>query len=807
MDITGKQSIYDSKHDSFTVIGDAVMSQAGTVLKADQITIMRPEHRAHATGNVHLIDPEVEIWASQADINLEKETLELEDAKVFAKHNTYHLEGRRILKLEGQHYVVVKGFFTTCGCEPGTPDWSVNADKMDVQMGQTGYAKDAKFSVLGRPVVPIPYAQFPADTDRHSGLLTSREGQSGLRGFQYLQPYYFAINKSSDATAALDVETSQRIGGLGEYRLTNGPDDYLWGNAAYYNEGIRSETNRAHDIIDPQIADPSIPISRFGIIAMMRQHITPDLMAYGDTVTVSDSLYLREMNVWTLSRGYGNNFGSERDAMSHAGLLDEYDDGFARLSGTWHQDLIQDQRFALQQLPQLWVSGRRELFGNLAYLDYDADTVNYWRREGSRGLRTSLNPRITVPWRLGDYVYGFVTAGAWENLYDASGHDPQIIPVGGKGIIKINGALQNQFLIYNNQPTVRNSPLIDGGFDSRFIPYVQTGVATELERIYDVNWKSIDKLKHTIEPFVTYAYTPEVSQSRVPLFDERDRVNARSLIIYGVTSRLFAKLSSSASTPELEENAEAESGAVTSADAGQGIQSPVGGDGVYDTTSAGESHSGGTTTRELVAMTLMQAYDTNNAVQPNQVALSDVEGVFNLFPTSVISLGSQFGYDPRDNPGISFTSVELNLQPPWNNDNPNGLYMGKALQGSFAQISYNYVRRSNTVEFGTSRNASQFFALRTYYDLIDRMGLYFAPSYDIAASRMLSMQYGVRFKSPCDCWAFDVGVTQSYNPNDLQVQVQATLGGLGSLGQSPFGRNPFSVMGLAGGPTGVLPTY
>jgi hypothetical protein len=87
------------------------------------------------------------------------------------------------------------------------------------------------------------------------------------------------------------------------------------------------------------------------------------------------------------------------------------------------------------------------------------------------------------------------------------------------------------------------------------------------------------------------------------------------------------------------------------------------------------------------------------------------------------------------------------------------------------------------------------------------MGLYFAPNYDLAASRMLSMQYGARLKSPCDCWAFDVGVTDSFNPNEVQVQVQLTLGGLGSIGQSPFGRNPFAVMGLAGRSAGVLPTY
>lgn len=806
VDITGDQSIYDSQHDSFTVIGNAVMTQGATVLKADQITVMRKEHRAIATGNVHLIDPEAEVWASQAQVNLEQETLELEDAVILAKQNTYHLEGKRIQKLQGQKYTILKGFFTTCGCEPGTPDWSFRADKMDINLGQEGYAKNATFSVLGHPVVPLPFAQFPADTSRHSGLLTGREGQSGLRGFQYLQPYYLAIDKSSDATAAFDVETSQRIGGLGEYRLTNGLDDYFWVNAAYYNESIRTNGNRKEDTVDTQLADPNIPFNRFGIIGMVRQHITPDLTIYGNGNSVSDDLYLREMNVWTLSRGYGNNFGSMRDAQSHLGLLDEFEDGFARLQGTWHQDLIQSQPWALQQLPDLWVDGRRDLLGNFAYLDYDVDAVNYWRQKGLSGTRLSMNPRVTVPWRLGEYFTAFVTGGLWGNVYDSSGHDLRIIPVGQNAPVGPGGTLEK--LLYNN--FITQGPLSQGGINSRWIPFVQTGISTELERVYDVNWKYIDKLKNTIEPFVNYNYVPEVSQSAVPLFDERDRINARSLVVYGFTSRLFAKMNSEASAPQLAENADAEAGAVQAADSGQGSGlEPNDGVGAYDTTSASESQSAtGETTRELVAMTLMQAYDSNYAIQPNQVALSDVEGRFTLFPTSLVSFGSQLAYDPRDNPGISLASIQMNLQPPWNKTDDHSLYMGKALTGSFMQVSYNYVRSSNTVQFvGSSRNASQFFALRTYYDILDRLGLYFAPNYDLAASRMLSTQYGVRLKSPCDCWAFDVGVTNSYNPNEVQVQVQATLGGLGSVGQSPFGRNPFAVMGLAGQPTGVLPGY
>ena len=276
-----------------------------------------------------------------------------------------------------------------------------------------------------------PYLIFPADSDRHSGLLSGRYGESNLRGAQWLQPYYLAINKSSDATIALDVETSQRIGGLAEYRLVNGKDDYLWVDGAFYNESIRTNGNRLRDTIDNQIADTHIPVNRYGIIGMMRQHLTDNLTAYADAVSVSDSLYLREMDVWTLSRGYGtNNWGSLRNAPADFGLLYDFENAFAQVKGTWNQDLIQPQEFALQRLPDATVTGRQELFNNLMFADYDAEAVDFYRYQGIDGLRLDANPRVTLPWRLGDYLQGYGQIGSQMTYYNTEGHNIHIIPVG-----------------------------------------------------------------------------------------------------------------------------------------------------------------------------------------------------------------------------------------------------------------------------------------------------------------------------------------------------------------------------------------
>ena len=62
-----------------------------------------------------------------------------------------------------------------------------------------------------------------------------------------------------------------------------------------------------------------------------------------------------------------------------------------------------------------------------------------------------------------------------------------------------------------------------------------------LDRVYDFQWKTIEKLKNTIEPFANYAYVPNIYQGNQPLFDQVDRLNERSLLTYGVTARLFAK--------------------------------------------------------------------------------------------------------------------------------------------------------------------------------------------------------------------------------------------------------------------------
>ena len=120
--------------------------------------------KATAIGHVHLIDPEVEMWATKANIDITNETMVLYNSKVLAKQDIYHLEGQEIIKQEGPNYVVKKGFFTTCGCEKGTPSWSINADQMTVNMGHTGHATSGTFTSSQDLIWSLPHRALTAST-------------------------------------------------------------------------------------------------------------------------------------------------------------------------------------------------------------------------------------------------------------------------------------------------------------------------------------------------------------------------------------------------------------------------------------------------------------------------------------------------------------------------------------------------------------------------------------------------------------------------------------------------------------------
>ncbi|HTT75315.1 MAG TPA: LptA/OstA family protein [Candidatus Binataceae bacterium] len=348
--VTGDTLTYDSKADVYTATGNAKAVERTTTLTADVITLYN-RTQIHALGHVDLSDLDSDIVAKEGTLHLATEEVTLWNAKVYALNRSYYLTGSKLKRTLGQHYQAENALLTTCTCDSNKPDWSLTVKEMNLHVNgeMQGYSGD--FDVLGHALIPLPFLEYNTDPNRHSGLLSPQFGYSGLRGAYLLQPYYFDLGPSQDATFAGDYESSARVGGLFEYRRTDGDNDYFQFTTSYYNESFRSESNRESDIVDPQIADPNIPINRWGIVGLMQEDLAPNLFAYGSATSSGDSRFFRQMNTPVLSSEYGWNTGTwqfTRNAVSSLGLMQEFNDSCLNLAGVWNQDLIQPQQFALK---------------------------------------------------------------------------------------------------------------------------------------------------------------------------------------------------------------------------------------------------------------------------------------------------------------------------------------------------------------------------------------------------------------------------------------------------------------------------
>ena len=443
-----------------------------------------------------------------------------------------------------------------------------------------------------------------------------------------------------------------------------------------------------------------------------------------------------------------------RDAISTFGPLNEFSNSYLQLQGIWNQDLIQRQAFALQTLPGVLWSGFQSILDGAAYLNYNASAVYYFRQQGVQGWRFGVNPALTVPWSWSRYLDGWATVGVDAAAYDAAGRRINVIPVGSDG------------LQYNNSLQLGAS--VPSGLRARVIPESNFGLRSALVGTAPFDHFGIGEIETLIQPFVQYSYIPNIAQRQFPLFDSEDRIESRSLIDYGATLRIFTR----------------SSGGLESDAMGRSDQAMLG---------PNFTDVNGDSIHELLRFTLEQAYDTSYSVAPDGPHLSDVAFQTWVFPAKLVSAGATVDWSQHPQ-RLDAATVSLLFQPP--GQLAPSIYTGRALQGSFVQLSYSYVAPHAVLIPVASPNRISAVSLRTYMGLLKELGIYFAPLYDLSASRLIASTSGIRLKSSCDCWFFDFAINQTYFPRNTSFAFQLTLGGAGSIGGSPFGSNPFQEMGL-----------
>jgi LPS-assembly protein len=130
--------------------------------------------------------------------------------------------GETIDKIDVDKYRITRGGFTTC-VQP-TPRWEIVSGRATVNLDDYVIMRNAVLRVKDVPVFYLPVMYYPIqEDDRATGFLMPAYGRSTYRGQSISNAFFWAINRSQDATFMHDWFMSRGQGGGGEYRYVQSP--------------------------------------------------------------------------------------------------------------------------------------------------------------------------------------------------------------------------------------------------------------------------------------------------------------------------------------------------------------------------------------------------------------------------------------------------------------------------------------------------------------------------------------------------------------------------------------------------------
>ncbi len=520
------RAVSQEKHgDVWTLRGNAEIDYKDLILHADQITYNDATGDAVATGNVTLDGGlySEHIVGTVAEYNVRTETGKLYDAAgttgirmkgknmTLITSNPFAFTGKIVEKVGPERYVIHNG--TVTSCELPNPKWTFSAIRIVVDVGETAKIYNSVFKIKKVPVFYFPFARHPVEKlPRQSGFLTPMFGTSNRKGTILGDSFYWAINRSMDATIGAEYWSSRGWAQRGVFRAT--PTDKSYLNASFFS------------VVDRKQSAP------FGDLSGQEVHINGNAIFPHDVRGVVSAEYLSSFKFRvSFADTYYQAINSEVNSVAF--LTKNYDGYSFNLLASRYQNFQSPTKgdvISIFHTPSFDTSSvDRSVAGTRFFWSYDASLGGVSRDNPTINSTSGLLPANST-FRTADIVgrfdvhprlsYSLVGKG-WTFRPEIAIRDTyyteQQHVVGGV-------AVPSQDVINRHD--------FEGSLEIR---------PPALGRIYETPVLG-HRLKHTIEPRVIYRYVTGVDNfSQILRFDERDIVSNTSEAEVGVINRLYGK--------------------------------------------------------------------------------------------------------------------------------------------------------------------------------------------------------------------------------------------------------------------------
>ena len=505
---TVKAVLQKKEGDIWTLKGDAEVEYKDMVLRADNATYNDSTGEVVATGHVSLDGGRYSehIEGTRAEYNVRTETGKLYDAAgttgirmqgktiTLITSNPFAFTGKIIEKVGPERYIVHHGMITSC--ELPKPKWTFSAPHIEVKVGETAKVYNGVFKVKKVPVFYFPFARHAVEKlPRESGFLTPIWGTSNIKGIIFGDAFYWAINRSMDAT--IGAQYWSAVGWAQHARFRATPTDRSRIDAYFSGVVDRKQQQASGQDI----------------------HLFAGTTFSHDVRAVASLEYLSNFALRVrFAETYFQAINSEVNSVTF--LTKNYDGYSFNLMGSRYQNFLSTTKgdvVTIFHAPGFDSSSVDRSIGDSRFFwSYDFSVGGVSRADpivGSGDLtgRADLHPRIS--YSLVDKGWTFrPEIAVRDTFYTEQQHAIGGVPTPSQDAV--------------------NRHDVEGSVEVR---------PPALARIYE---KPVlgHSLKHTIEPRAIYRYTTGINNfAEIIRFDDRDIVTDTNEAEVGVINRLYAK--------------------------------------------------------------------------------------------------------------------------------------------------------------------------------------------------------------------------------------------------------------------------
>jgi LPS-assembly protein len=496
-------------------------------LFADQAEVFSDSDRLLANGNVVFVSSGSRISADRLEFNTRTKTGTFFNASGIANIENRGIDrslfgsqepdayfwGETLEKLGPKTYKITHGGFTTC-VQP-TPRWELVANSVTLTLEKRAVLTNAVLKVKDVPVFYLPGMYYPINKeDRATGILIPIYGTSTIKGQMLKNAFFWAINRSQDATIYHDYFSKTGQGFGGEYRYVQ---------SAASSGSVQTYFLKEHDATYDQpdgTTTTQIGIDSYQINGSVLQSLPAHLRLTGSanyfSSLVSQQRYQQNLYAATnRTRSFGVNVLGNWGANTLSGSI-ERNEIFS--------DVNTDDSNTTGSSPRITFSRAEKKMGSLPiYYGSNSEFVTLIRTDkrandiSERGLtRVDIFPTVRFPFTRWPFLTVNSVVGFRETYWSES------LDTGGG---RVDDPINRHYFTLSSTVT---GPVL-------------TRIFNTPRRAYAQKWK------HVIEPaFRLSRVTPIDNYANIVQLDSADYVvGSVTSFQYGLNNRLYAKRDSS----------------------------------------------------------------------------------------------------------------------------------------------------------------------------------------------------------------------------------------------------------------------